>query len=570
MSAQVRLEEVPEPAAAAEPAPEVLSDDAARLRQAAIALSGLGVLAGVVWWRFLAFVGVHATSDSAAYFLGSLRLTWGQAAALSPSWPPIYPGLLWLLGAVTPYPADAAALISGLAAAMVVGGVGVSALSASRSPLVAVSATLLCCVWGSLLFVFRYAWSEPLYTGFTMVHIAFVARHIRTGRLRDYALAAVFAACAAGTRYIGDSLILVFAVYTAGHLLRTRADLRAWGAHAVAGILPMLPLAAWLLWNFRKTGHLHGARSPARRTLSENVGYFQEVVVEQLWSTPLLSTALAGAVLLAVVGLWREPASPPARLARYALACAVLYAGLLLYATSTVAMNRISPRLTMPVLPVLLVFLTAAVGGARRLLSARGQVGLGIATAAILACAAVANMPAWHRALDPSIQAIDGKSSHELAGFDASRTADEINALLVERLREQPHLAATVMTQTRSGHKGLSMWTRSATFEGRGLSLVGYDVYQDKKIPIRLTLDGQPREVSVWLHAALEDADDITAELLQMIESTGELEVLVITRQKVLREAGVPGADLAQLPSPVVRCAPVEKIDSYGVYSCSL
>ncbi|MFT4974790.1 MAG: hypothetical protein ACI8S6_000673 [Myxococcota bacterium] len=540
-----------------------------RQRQAALLLGVIGALAGLGWWRLLRSLGVHATSDSAAYFLSALRLSWGQGELLSPSWPPLYPGLIWLSDHALLYPTDSAALIAGLAAGMLVGGLGASALAATRSPAMAASAALFCCGWGAMLFVFRYAWSEPLYTGLAMVHVAFIARHMRSDRLRDYALASVFAAAAASTRYIGYSLVAVLALYTLVYLLRTRADLRTWGRHAAAGILPLLPLAAWLARNLKKSGHLHGERSPARRTLSENTGYLLDTLGEQLWSAPLMSGLLVGAVLLAAAGQREDPSSPSARLVRYVLACALLYVGLLLYATSTVAMDRISPRLTMPVLPLAVLFIVVAIGSVLPALPTSGQRVLSALAAAALACAAVGNLPACRHALSGAFDAVGGSSSHELSGFNASRTADELSALLALRLHTQPHLAATVMTQARSGHKGLSLWTRRATFEEPGLSLVRYVGFSNQRLTIELAHTGQPRTLSVWLHGSLQSPADITAELVDMIQNTGENEVMVITRAQLLRKVGVPGASLASLPDPLVRCAMVDEIDPYQVYSCA-
>ena len=528
-------------------------------------LVGLGLLCGVAWGGLLCRVGVHVTSDSASYFLSSLRLGWGQAAAISPSWPPLYPVVLWLLGG---YPTHAAALLAGVSAAMLCVGVGLIAHQTTRSVLASAAAVVFCCVWGPVLFVFRYAWTEPLYAGLAILHIAAVTAHIRSKKLSHYALAAAAVSAAATTRYIGESMILVFGLYTLVHLIRQRAGWRAWGQHAAAALIPMLPLLLWLWSNHHATGHIHGPRKPSVTPLSENVRLLASSLSEQLWATPLMAAAVGGAVVLLVGLHWRERDRLGTRAGRYALAIAAAYCAALLYATSTVFIDQISYRFTAPLLPLLLATLVSAVGGAMTALPARSAAGLRWGLVALLATAALGNRPSVATALEPIRASATGGSGHELAGFDQSQTAAAVNALLVERLRDNHAYSAAVIVQHRSGHKSMGMWTRASILGRGGLSLTAFESYRKKNLRLALTLDGQPRTLNAWLHTTLSTPQHIAGELSDMLDQNNTDEVLVFTRRRLLQKLGVAGEDLANLGSEAIRCTADAPIDSYLVYTC--
>jgi hypothetical protein len=125
-----------------------------------------------------------------------------------------------------------------------------------------------------------------------------------------------------------------------------------------------LPLALWLLAQRLRTGHATGARRPSTRTLSENLGFLMDDLDAILEVAPAALPITVAAAALGLGALLREPAH------RRVLALGALHvagaAGMLLYATSTVAMDQINPRLSHPVALSIWALIVLAAGAAAR------------------------------------------------------------------------------------------------------------------------------------------------------------------------------------------------------------
>ncbi|MFM2247219.1 MAG: hypothetical protein RL071_3293 [Pseudomonadota bacterium] len=318
----------------------------------AAASAALGLGLAVVLLR----VGAHATGDSGGYARYAAALA-GAGGEISALWPPLYPALLALLGAALPVDTlDAAALINGAAAAVGLGSAVALGRAAGLGPVGAPAAALALAFTPAVQGVFLCAWSEGLAAAALLLHLAAGAAALRAPtRAAPWALAALGAAALSMTRYAG-ALAPVALLVVALATRRLRPALWAAAAH--------LPLALWLGAQRLRTGHATGARRPATLSLSENVGFLFDDLDAILDVAPA-ALPLAGAALLGG-GLALARSGADRRVLLFGALHVAGAAGMLLWATSTVAMDRINPRLSHPVVLSIWALLVIAAGAGAR------------------------------------------------------------------------------------------------------------------------------------------------------------------------------------------------------------
>lgn len=318
----------------------------------AVACLALGVGLALTLLR----VGAHATGDSGGYARYAAALA-GAGGEISALWPPLYPALLAAIGALLPLDTlDAAALINGAAAAVGLGSAIALGRTAGLGPVGAPAAALALALTPAVHGVFLCAWSEGLAAAALLLHLAAGAAALRAPtRLGPWAWAALGAAALSMTRYAGalaPALLLVCALGAR----RMAPTLIAAAAH--------LPLALWLLVQRLRTGHATGARRPATLGLAENVGFLIDDLDAILEVAPAALPLVVAALILGLRALLCAPSD------RRVLGFGALHvagaAAMLLYATSTVAMDRINPRLSHPVVLAIWALVVLAAGAAAR------------------------------------------------------------------------------------------------------------------------------------------------------------------------------------------------------------
>ena len=521
----------------------------------------LSLLVGLLWSGFLAWVGIHTTGDSVAYFRTALELSEHGALNMNPIWPPLYPMLLGGMTMAVGLPAEAAGLLSGLLLTALLFSSGWIVAQATRDGLLAAAVILFCCGWWELLYVFRVAWSEQLYAALVAVHLVAIVRHCRSGTLLDFALAAVTASLVVLSRYLGYALLGIFLVYSAATVLR-RGDRRR---HLAVLVAASSPLLGWLLFNLYRTSTLHGERTPTDLTALENLQLLASVFSAQLWHTPMLTALLLSGVVAMGVVLWRGQGWTRTLLL-YVSAYLMLYAALLVYAASSVQMDEINPRFLSPILPtVLLGIILAASGLAQQLPKARGPILQSVT--ALLLVGVLGGMGSWKDGMATLVSGVNTTASHQQGGFSASQTAESLNALFAERLSQQSRLAVGLLTSESNGNKASVMVMRRAVLEGEGLQDPRYTALSKRMVSISLELEGKERELLAWSPRLMADAADVQHALHDALAETGAEELLVITRKKVLRKTGVPDMDLATLSQ--LRCEAEASITPYLIYTCS-
>ncbi len=303
-------------------------------------------------------------------------------------WPPAYPVAI---GAMTWLGIDlaiAARVISLLA-------FGVSALlvwllaRAMFGPRVALASALLVAIWPAMTRVATNAWSESLFVMFLLLSVFFTTRILHPGHAGLRAAVAGGLAMAAGclTRYAALPLIPIGAV-----LILWLAQEPRWQARFVKAVVwtsaAGAPVAVWLVRNLLATGSLIGSGREAddlgvlyhitfatRTVISDLLGLVARLlVVPEL--VGLEAEAMAPIALLVVGlplafvlrrrqgwGLLAEGAQAATRSpeARFALLMALGYWGAMIVARSTIGFYPLDSRLMMPVYPLVVITLVAAV-----------------------------------------------------------------------------------------------------------------------------------------------------------------------------------------------------------------
>ena len=364
---------------------------------AAVIAVGFGILVA----QGLLAAGVHVTGDSGAYARSAAALA-GAGGELSPLWPPLFPALLAALTALAPLSVlDAAALINGASAGIALWAALALGRAAGLGGPGSVAAALALAATPAVQGVFLCAWSEALAAAALLVHLAAAAAAARApARTGPWAVAAFAAATLSMTRYAG--VLAPAALFALAFGARRAVPLAlAAAAH--------LPLVAWAVFQRLQTGHAFGDRRPTPLTVVDNLQRMAEELSAVDQQAPA-ALPIAAVALLAGLGAALRRGRSARLLVGFGLLHLIGAASLLLWATSTVAMDRINPRLLHPVvlsawaLAALSAGAAATTGGHRSrpaaavfgaalLLSTLGAVDAGPARARTLMRGGVAGAP---------------------------------------------------------------------------------------------------------------------------------------------------------------------------------
>ena len=391
-------------------------------------LAAIGVLGVVLVLLRTAPYGPDVRTDAAGHVSTAQNLLAGDGLVMhygDPFWRDAIPGLslaLAFAGLFGPDPLDAVGYLHAAAFGLTVLVVAAWVRSRTRSGFLAVWAGLACAL-SPLGGLFSSALTEPLFICFAVLSLFALDRYLGGGGRSLLLAAAVCAALACATRYMGVALVASAVPLL---LLADRRGVRPaarGAAHAALfAAVALAPVGAWMLRNVLTFGRPVGAASPtgfspladlhtatgeaARWTLGESgfatLGAWSEALPGVAAGDPSVGAVLAQAaaplVLLAgaVLALRGLPdrariALPAAFLACYAAALAFVFA------RSDVALQT---RHLAPLYPPLLVAAAIALAGLLRRASMRGPLvrlprRLGGAGATLPALALTAALALW-------------------------------------------------------------------------------------------------------------------------------------------------------------------------------
>jgi len=389
-------------------------------------LAVLGALGAALVAHSIRLYGPGLSPDSVGYISIARSLAASGEyvrfdGGLAPEWPPLYPLLAALLHKLTG--ADAlitAGVVNALCHGVTVYVSGLLLARVAReSPLAKVLGVVAVAMSPALLAVSVMAWTEPLFICCVALFLLALHGIVAGDRSpRWVALAALFAALAALTRYIGVALIPVGALVIL--LYYAAKPLQRWAAAALYSAGALLPLAAWMWRNQQATGTLMGARAPSSFTLSQNLGFTWETI--QAWFLPKEVVPLryglaigAGLVGFLVWALLRQRLDAPKGRAAYALPSFLLivaYLVMLIVTSTTTAYDQITNRLVAPIWVPLVVVLMVGWD----LLTSRWA---GRAGAIVAACALVVAFAPWFLYMkDSTTKAVESYTKRGAGGYN--------------------------------------------------------------------------------------------------------------------------------------------------------
>lgn len=321
-----------------------------RAPPAAIVLLASALLAGALVWQATSEYGPGLSPDSIQFLAAARSLAAGpgfRRVEGTPfvEWAPLVPAMLTVL------PARALGIAS---AAGIAWAAGLWVYRRTRSVRVAAMAAAAIAVSFPVIFVASHLWSDAPLLFLALVGVLALER-AREGH--PVALAAIPAALAALTRYLGVTLIAAGVVTL---LLERRPDrLRR---AVLYGWLASLPLVLWLVRNVLATGTATGDREPPGFSLAANVAQLAHAVIADLvpWSWPGgIKLALCAAALVGGWLLSRKGARSVGPLMLFTL----FYALAVVIVASVWGSDRIDVRLALPVCVALIA--RAFVAGSR-------------------------------------------------------------------------------------------------------------------------------------------------------------------------------------------------------------
>ena len=406
-----------------------------------------------------------------------------------------------------------------------------------------------------------------------VAHVLCVCRYHSTRAFHYLVWAAVFASCAALTRYIGYSLLAVFFVYAVIALFTSLP-------HKVGRILVALaafmPSVAYAVRNYLISGYAHGRRTPALVGLWHNVSLTATTLIDDL------GIMLIPIILALVWALWRlfRRRTERADIAvRYIALVTGAYVALLLYSTSTVRIDPISARYFAPLYPLLVVLMFALIGLLRRSATSAEQTPsprllryfVPVAVTVVALIGTAAQRSDLNELLWSFEKRTDANGSHLAAGFNQTRTCADLRHFLRYKASvTEDGVNCVVLSDAARSRCGRAMFLRRSMFPLRAtnfeptLTAVG----SGGDVSWRWVEEGRSAEARLFDHDEFRTAEELGDALTELFERTGvEQFFLIYENSKANRRIfGDEGLDPATVTGIALRQP--QTIGHYTVYDC--
>jgi hypothetical protein len=145
-----------------------------------VAVLALGL--GLFWLIFIRSFGLAFTPDSIQYMSYAMKLRYASEFSLTPFWPPMYPILINLAMYANGFPAEAAALLSGLTMILFLF-VFTSTLRNYSDDFILIGLFLITLfTFDRFLHSYKFALSEASFSLFLLLNFYFVIKHYETKR----------------------------------------------------------------------------------------------------------------------------------------------------------------------------------------------------------------------------------------------------------------------------------------------------------------------------------------------------------------------------------------------------
>ncbi len=331
--------------------------------------------------------GAGLTPDSVHYIAAARNMLAGEGTVSFTGeplvlWPPLLPATLAALAATGVEILSAARFLNAACYGSIVLLAGAGLWRVTASVWGALAAAALVALSVPLFSASTMVWSGPMFTALSLAAVLAMGGLGRKPSLRRVAIAAVPAALAAMTRYVGLATVLGgVAIVALSRGPSWRGRLARMGVYLAVGLGP---LACWMVRNFLQAGTLAGRRgTPETGVVEALLAIGQQMALWALpwrvatWPAGWVWLALAAAAL-AIAAAWllvRRGEGRVGRLALAAVAVVLAYVGLMALSAGCTVVD-IDSRMLAPVYPLaVLLVVIGAVAGWRRAGSRFGPVG---------------------------------------------------------------------------------------------------------------------------------------------------------------------------------------------------
>lgn len=270
--------------------------------------------------------------------------------------PPLYPALLAAMSKLFLLdPLISAGYLNALFFGLIIFISGLLLLRHVRYYALAIAGTIAILVSLLPMQIFLIALSEPLFIFLILLYLYFFDVYRTNGTLGSFLLFSIAAALACLTRYVGVALIAagVISIFAWGE-----GDVRKRLLHIIYfQLIGIIPAGMWVIRNHLLSGTLTGARADSSYTLSTNIlftyntmlNWYSSVKVSEWQLFPIVPLLLV--VLLVVLAILRRRNVLGFEVSEIGpvILFAILYSTIIIISSTTTAYDKIGNRLLSPV-----------------------------------------------------------------------------------------------------------------------------------------------------------------------------------------------------------------------------
>lgn len=285
-------------------------------------------------------------------------------------WPPLFPTLLASISFGGFDPLNAARCVNAVSFGLIIFVSGLWLLKNIKSLSFVLLGSVAILLSTPLIKVSMFAGTEPLFVFLVLLFLLFIAEYLKSNETLSFVLAAVFAALACLTRYIGVTVILTgFVLLLFG---QNKTFVRKLRNATMFGLISVLPITAWVVRNYMVSSTLIGERGLSPYTLAQNLNSVLDIMSVWVLFSRIPSSSriliitlffISMVGILAIVIRRNRNRERSVNLSQIVpvLCFLLIYTSYLVVSATIVAFDKIEDRLLSPVYVLLMLLILFAI-----------------------------------------------------------------------------------------------------------------------------------------------------------------------------------------------------------------
>ena len=510
-------------------------------------------------------VNMHYTSD---YYV-------------NPAWAPLYPFLINLVMFVHKFPAESAALISGICMIGVLITYVALLQKYSDDIFLKIFFLFLLFFFAKFLSIYDVVWSETLFTLLILLSLYFVINHYEKHRLRDYVFASIFISLASLTRYAGIPFIALFFVYTFYDLSR-KSDFRLNATkYLLLNSLSYIPIILYLRSNYINSGTFFGPRVPPNLTIFDNLHRTIEVFNSDFGLFLLILLLISTIFYFELIKKTEKAQSE--RNISFSLTALVVtfisYTFFIIYTATQAKVDPINTRYYAPIYPIILLFIFIGISNAIRFEKVSNLSWLAklqplmFAIYGLTLISFIVQLNNYSVFMDSIANKAFMEADHVSAGFNLSSTAFHLSEFFKNELMQKKRLDVVIIMNTAKPHVNTNYGNR-VFFREYMLKFYNNNVEFGKvgNSGYQFSIQAGNENYNVWLHNVPLSANDqqLTDNLKKIVMDFGIDTLTLLVYKDYLKSIGTDVEHYSNSISPLLTqnfsLTRVEKINPYYLY----